>query len=264
VGAGTDGNAHGPKAAVPQAPGKKSRRETNGEDGPAVGSARSPIDRRRRRLAVDVLVERANHLPPAAKALAIGYWALGLDPRELAYLHGLTARQCRRRIANIRETLEDPAFVLTARYADDLPKELRALARAYWVDGSPLRALAAARGRTIYWVRRRLGEARSLLLLQHRGEKAIPTYAAERALARRNRSPRTPCSPCTPASPAGDASHHADEAGPIESHEHEDPPQVRDRQAPDQQPPASAGCTGAEHMADRDRSRRERPCRMDG
>jgi hypothetical protein len=146
--------------------------------------------RREGRVSVEMLLERAKFLPPAAKALATEYWALGMAPEELAPLHGLSLRQLRRRIEQLRATLQDPAFILAARYAEQLPPAVGRLARAYWVEGVPIRMLAREKGQTMHSVRRRLAEARSLLLVLLRGDRDISPAVARRALMQRNRSRR--------------------------------------------------------------------------
>ncbi len=140
-----------------------------------------------RRAATETLIQRAQHLPPETRALAHAYFALGMELRELALLHHRTPRQMRRRIERLRETLSDPAFVMAALYADRLPRAVAALAKAYWIEGITIRALAASDSQSIHAIRRRLAEARSLLLLELRNEQEVPAALAQKALARRNR-----------------------------------------------------------------------------
>jgi hypothetical protein len=164
----------------------------NAADDPAPGEAAespSPVrgGRREGRVSAEMLAQRAQFLPPAPRAIANAYFALGMSVHELAALHHLTPRQMRRRIETLRETLEDPAFILAAQFADQLPRDLALLARAYWVEGLPLRALARSRRRSVHYIRRRIADARSLLLLQLRNHREISPGIAERTLTRRNR-----------------------------------------------------------------------------
>jgi hypothetical protein len=147
-------------------------------------SPTTPLGRlqaRRRRLAAmefersgrDRLLQNAAHLPPVPRAIITAYHESGLPLHDLAALHGVSCRQMRRRLDRLRETLADPCFLLTVKYAAKLPGNLGELARGYWLDGRVLRELAELRGQTLHRIRCEVARARSLLLLCLAAEKRV-------------------------------------------------------------------------------------------
>ncbi len=130
----------------------------------------------------ETLVERAQSLPPTERALVVAHLDLGMDSRELALLHRVSARQMRRRLDRLKSTLADPAFILAVEFADQLPSDLESLARGHWIGGRTLRELAESRSETLHRTRQQVGIVRSLLLLSLSNRTAISNQQARAAL----------------------------------------------------------------------------------
>jgi hypothetical protein len=134
------------------------------------------------RVSREELATRAEFLPKDTQALVHANLRLGMTVEEIAVLHRTTPRQVRRRLERLRERLSDRCFVLAARFGERLPRELAALARAYFIGGATLRALAAARGQTLYRVRHDLAVARSLLVVAMSVEQEVTPELARAAI----------------------------------------------------------------------------------
>ena len=112
----------------------------------------------------ELVAANARYLATEARALVTAYFALGMRVEELAALHRTTPGRLYRRLMAWRETLSDPAFLLAAHFAGQLPSELAEVARAHWMEGVGLRKLARERGATLHEVRTQLAEARVALV----------------------------------------------------------------------------------------------------
>jgi DNA-directed RNA polymerase specialized sigma24 family protein len=143
---------------------------------------RTPAERQSRRLGREQLAHRAEFLPPDAATLVRAHVALGLTVEELARIKGIPERTLRRRLARLRARLEDPCFLLAAKFRDQLPTALATLATAHWMEDLPLRQLAHTRGQTLHRVRQDLALARSLLLVAMSNEQAVSPELAAAAL----------------------------------------------------------------------------------
>lgn len=143
-----------------------------GAEGGGGPSQVGRVSRRRAagRIGVEKLAALAGYLPAPKRAVALAYWDLGMPLKEIALLHRVTLRTMRRRIERLRELMTDPAFLLAGKYADRLPSPHAEIARRYWLEGAPLRELAEDHGQTVYWARRELAEARTLLLMELQAE----------------------------------------------------------------------------------------------
>ena len=130
--------------------------------------------RQESRVGREKLLHRAVHLPAESRAIVTAFLELEMPVRELAVLHRSSPRQMRRRVDRLRETLSDPCFLLAAQYGGRLPAELRALTRAYWLEGRTLRELARLHRHTLHWIRQQIVLARSLLLIALSVERAAP------------------------------------------------------------------------------------------
>ncbi|HUO08552.1 MAG TPA: hypothetical protein VM008_09660 [Phycisphaerae bacterium] len=133
----------------------------------------SPLAQRRRRslerntserLARELLLERAAHLPETEQALLVAHFSHGIPLHELAILHRVTERRLRRRLEALRRKISHPAFGLTIRYAQHLRAEFQSLATARWIDNRPLRTLAAERHETLHQLRQQLAAIHSQML----------------------------------------------------------------------------------------------------
>jgi hypothetical protein len=134
------------------------------------------------RASKETLLQRAQSLPPTERALVMAHLDLGMDSRELALLHRVSARQMRRRLDRLKNTLADPAFILAVEFADQLPGDLESLARDHWILGGTLRELADGRGETLHRTRQQLGVIRSLLLLSLSNRTGLSSQQARAAL----------------------------------------------------------------------------------
>ncbi|MCL2648749.1 MAG: hypothetical protein FWD61_17400 [Phycisphaerales bacterium] len=109
------------------------------------------------------MMHLASLLPIGPRSLMTAYLQTQMTVVELAVLHKTTPRIMRRRLDRLCEMLEDELFVAAAERADDLPGELAKVARAYWLEGRPLRELARSRGESLHHIRQVVTMARTLL-----------------------------------------------------------------------------------------------------
>ena len=91
------------------------------------------------------MMHLASLLPIGPRSLMTAYLQTQMTVGELAVLHKTTPRIMRRRLERLCGMLEDELFIAAAERADDLPGELAKVARAYWLEGQPLRELARLR-----------------------------------------------------------------------------------------------------------------------
>lgn len=130
----------------------------------------------------ELLVERASHLLAEDRTLFEAHWRWGMTVQELAVLRKSTPRAVRWRLNALRVALMDPAFVLAVRFAERLPKHLRAVARDYFLRGLGVREVAALQGKTVHQVRREAEIARSVLLLFLAREQEVAVDVAAQAM----------------------------------------------------------------------------------
>ncbi|HVT82332.1 MAG TPA: hypothetical protein VHM90_16940 [Phycisphaerae bacterium] len=117
-----------------------------------------------RRLALEELLPRAQFLSQKSRALFRAFYELEMTAEELAIPCGMHPRQMRRRLARLRAALANPDFLLAARFGPQLPKPFDTLAADHWVEGHPLRQLAADRGLTLARIRTQIARTRLLLV----------------------------------------------------------------------------------------------------
>jgi len=123
-----------------------------------------------RRVSVEAILHRAQLLPRVPRAIVCAFYDAGVPVKELAMLHHTTPLKMWRCLNHWRDTISDPAFLMAAKFRDRLPHELELLAQAHWIEGRPLREIAAKRKATLHEVRKKLARARSMLLLAASGE----------------------------------------------------------------------------------------------
>jgi hypothetical protein len=117
------------------------------------------------RISVEAILHRAQLLPRIPRAIVCAHFDAGMPVKELAMLHHTTPLKMWRCLNHWRDTISDPAFLLAAKFRDRLPHELEVLAQQHWIEGRPLREIAAARRTTMHEVRKKLARGRSMLLL---------------------------------------------------------------------------------------------------
>ena len=137
------------------------------------------------RTSLEDLVRRAEHLPPALRALISAYLDKGMTLEELGTLHRVSLRQVRRRMKRALELLEDPCFLLVVRFGTRLSPELQELARAYWQEESTLRSLAVRRRQTLHGLRKDLRRMRTHLLMELSKVRDVSPEMADRVLENR-------------------------------------------------------------------------------
>jgi DNA-directed RNA polymerase specialized sigma24 family protein len=135
-----------------------------------------------RRAGVELLLRRAEHLPETPRTILTAYLAHGMAISELAVLHKTTARQMRRRVERLQAGLGESCFLLAARYGDQLPRNLRGLVRAHWLEGYSMRELATVRRVSLHRIRHLIGVARSMLLVALSAESPRGRSQAQEAL----------------------------------------------------------------------------------
>jgi DNA-directed RNA polymerase specialized sigma24 family protein len=135
-----------------------------------------------KRIAVEELLIRARHLPPASRSIIANYFELRMTIDELAGIHRLPPTQMRRRLKRLRRRLADPSFLLTAEFADQLPADLALLARQHWIECRTLRELAAELETTLHHIRTELAKARLLLIVAMAAQQNISPERARNLL----------------------------------------------------------------------------------
>ncbi len=125
------------------------------------------------RLSCDLLMERAALLPEEDRNLLTAYLVHGVSQEELASVARISERRMRRRLEAIRRKLEDRWFGLTMRYGRLLTVSARGLAVGRWIEGRPLRGMAAEQGITLHQLRQMLKviQGQMLFMAGHEGER---------------------------------------------------------------------------------------------
>ena len=125
------------------------------------------------RLSRDLLIERAALLPEEDRNLLMAHLVHGVSQEELASVARIPERQMRRRLESIQRKLADRWFGLTVRYGPRLAGAARGLAVARWVEGWPLRGMAAGQGITLHQLRQMLKviQGQMLFMAGHEGER---------------------------------------------------------------------------------------------
>jgi DNA-directed RNA polymerase specialized sigma24 family protein len=115
-----------------------------------------------RREAVDVLLDRANHLAPADRALVRSVLEAGARPADLALVANRGSQAIRRRLRRLLERLRSESFACVLRDGERWPPQRRAVAQAVMLRGQSQRQAAATLGLSVHSVRRELDRIRTL------------------------------------------------------------------------------------------------------
>jgi DNA-directed RNA polymerase specialized sigma24 family protein len=126
-----------------------------------------------KRLEREHLLFRAAMLPAAQRAMLVAHLDAGMKPDDIAALRGISVGTLRRKLRRYEDRLNDPAFLLAARFADLLEPPFRDLVHQYWVEGMSVRDIALTEGLSMHAVRCRLQISRALLLLEAKNETAV-------------------------------------------------------------------------------------------
>lgn len=135
------------------------------------------------RRGVEALLQLAERLPADERGLLEAVYRDGRSPTDIARSVGQPPRRFQRKLNAIMQRIGDPLFLFVARRLDELPPELRPVARRSVLQGLSQRRTAEATGRSLHTVRMQLHTLRTLAAASH------ATFAAP-----------TPCS-STPSSP---------------------------------------------------------------
>ncbi|MFN0134027.1 MAG: hypothetical protein ACKVW3_16045 [Phycisphaerales bacterium] len=111
---------------------------------------------RRQREMTDVLLSRAESLPPQDSALIRAILGDGKPAREVAILLGLPPggdRAIRRRVRRLITRMTSTTFIFVLRHGGAWPPPLRRVATACFLHGLSLRAAARELGTSLHSVR---------------------------------------------------------------------------------------------------------------
>ncbi len=143
------------------------RRAGHSSAGARAGSTFSPAEatdlrRRRRRDLVERIVERADLLAPADRALVHAHYRDGRSVVEIARLRGGSPRSLRRRLKRLVERELDPLFAFVARRRASWSHTRRRVATSLMLEGRSMRETGQRLGLSLHTVRRHHDAVRAL------------------------------------------------------------------------------------------------------
>lgn len=128
-----------------------------------------------RRRGVEALLHLAQRLPAHERGLVEAVYRDGRSPTDIARSVGQPPRRFQRKLNAIMQRIGDPLFLFVARRLDELPAELRPVARRSVLQGLSQRQTAQATGRSLHTVRMQLHTLRTLAeAAQSTQESAAP------------------------------------------------------------------------------------------
>lgn len=119
----------------------------------AGATARHRGNLHHRRAAIERLVDRARHLPPEDRAILELVYREGQTITAVAQDRGESIRGLQRRVQRLVRRLHSKPYVFVGQHLDLLPKHLQATAKARYLHGLPLRAIAKRTGKSLHHVR---------------------------------------------------------------------------------------------------------------
>lgn len=117
---------------------------------------------RRRRADAELVLMRAEHLPPADAEFIRAIFSQGLTATRVAALQGADPRLVRRRARAILRRMNEPIFMYVARERGGWSTVRRRIAESGVLAGRGLRAIAAETGLSIHLVRRHMEAIRAM------------------------------------------------------------------------------------------------------
>lgn len=115
-----------------------------------------------RRRSVEALLHLAERLPAEERGLIEAVCRDGRSATDIARSVGEPPRRFQRKLNNIMQRIGDPLFVFVALRIDEIPAELRPVARRAVLQGLSQRRTAEATGRSLHSVRMQLHTLRTL------------------------------------------------------------------------------------------------------
>ncbi|MEM7680950.1 MAG: hypothetical protein AAF288_03245 [Planctomycetota bacterium] len=119
--------------------------------------------RRSRRLAVETLLERAQHLPEPDRMLMHQVYAQGLSIARVAHATGRHPRTLQRHAERLVRRMRSRSFQFIAQHLDLLPRDLQPVARARFLHGLSLRDIARQSRLSLHKVRTRVHTLETLI-----------------------------------------------------------------------------------------------------
>ena len=114
---------------------------------------------------IEQLLARASYLPELDRLLFEQSLQAHMTHQKLAVLHQVSVHALRRKLCRIRQTLQDPCFLVAAQWSQRIPPAMRDLARGHFVEGLTLRQCAARHSQSLHRVRQAVTMVRSVLVL---------------------------------------------------------------------------------------------------
>lgn len=111
----------------------------------------------------ETLLNRAQFLEPADRALLEQVLEKGVRPRDIARVAGTSTRTIQRRVRNLMRRLADPDVLYVLRQHRGWSAPLRQVALALWVRRRTLRQTAAELGLSLHRVRQHAAAVRGLI-----------------------------------------------------------------------------------------------------
>jgi DNA-directed RNA polymerase specialized sigma24 family protein len=119
------------------------------------------------RRSVEAVLQLAQRLPAHERGLVEAVYRDGRSPTDIARSVGQPPRRFQRKLNAIMQRIGDPMFLFVARRLDELPGELRPVARRSVLQGLSQRQTAEATGRSLHTVRMQLHTLRTLAEAPH-------------------------------------------------------------------------------------------------
>ena len=116
-----------------------------------------------RRDLTDQVARRAEHLPPADRALLLAALDQGVSTRDLAAMTGRDLRYVRRHVKNLARRVLSERFGFVIRNRDAWPSLRRRIAVACILHGRTLREAAAENSTTFYNARKQMDAVQLLI-----------------------------------------------------------------------------------------------------
>lgn len=133
-----------------------------------VRSPETPVHAGRRH--VERILQRAAHLPEPDRVILQAIYELRVPAREVARLHGTSARAVRRRVRALVRRVLSPAFAFVAQRAPEWPETLRLVATMCVLHARSIRDTARLLDMSYHSVRRLRQAVHALELTEHNPE----------------------------------------------------------------------------------------------
>lgn len=127
-----------------------------------------------RRERAELVVRRAEHLPPEDRAVLAAVFEDGMTVKGLAMLMGVEPRKLGRRVKRLVRRVMSDRYIFVVSHRETWPAVRRRLATASIIHGRSIKSAAAEAGTTFYNARKQLDAVNALVdsIVHARKEKS--------------------------------------------------------------------------------------------